>query len=77
MSEEQVSPDERMPAIDSERPGGSGRLAFQVAAGVVMAVLLLVFVIQPAAARGGVGEIVIIFGIFLAVIVVERWLRTR
>ena len=42
-----------------------------------MALLLLVFVIQPAAARGGVGEIVIVAGIFVAIVLVERWLRTR
>ena len=42
-----------------------------------MAVLLLVFVIQPAMARGGIGELGIIAGIFLAVLLIERWLRTR
>jgi hypothetical protein len=42
-----------------------------------MAVLLAVFVIQPAIARGGLGELLIIAGIFLAILVVERWLRTR
>jgi hypothetical protein len=42
-----------------------------------MAVLLFVFVVQPAAARGGSGELVIIAGIFLAILVIERWLRNR
>lgn len=42
-----------------------------------MAALLLVFVIQPAVARGGLGELVIVAVIFLAVLVIERWLRTR
>lgn len=42
-----------------------------------MAVLLAVFVIQPAIARGGFGELLIIAGIFLAILVVERWVRTR
>ncbi len=42
-----------------------------------MAVLLLVFVIQPAVARGGFGELLIIAGIFLAILLLERWLRTR
>ncbi len=42
-----------------------------------MGVLLLVFVIQPAVARGGFGELVVVAVIFLAVLVVERWLRTR
>jgi hypothetical protein len=42
-----------------------------------MAALLLVFVIQPAVARGGFGELAIVAAIFLAVLVIERWLRTR
>ena len=42
-----------------------------------MALLLLVFVIQPAVARGGFGELVIVAAIFLAVLFVERYLRTR
>ena len=42
-----------------------------------MAALLLVFVIQPAVARGGVGELVIVALIFLAILLVERWVRTR
>jgi hypothetical protein len=36
-----------------------------------------VFVIQPAVARGGFGELVIVAGIFLAILLIERWLRTR
>ena len=42
-----------------------------------MAALLFVFVIQPAVARGGFGELVIVALIFLAVLLIERWLRTR
>jgi hypothetical protein len=42
-----------------------------------MAVLLLVFVIQPAVGRGGFGELLIVAGIFLAILLIERWLRTR
>jgi hypothetical protein len=34
-------------------------------------------VIQPAVQRGGAGEILIIGGIFVAVLLIERWLRTR
>jgi hypothetical protein len=44
---------------------------------MVMALLLFVFVIQPAVARGGFGEILIVAGIFLAILFIERWLRTR
>jgi hypothetical protein len=42
-----------------------------------MAVLLVVFVIQPAVARGGFGELVVVALIFFAVLLIERWLRTR
>ena len=42
-----------------------------------MAALLFVFVIQPAVARGGFGELVSVALIFLAVLLTERWLRTR
>ena len=42
-----------------------------------MATLLFFFVIQPAVARGGFSELVIVALIFLAVLFVERWLRTR
>ena len=42
-----------------------------------MAATLLLFVIQPAVARGGFGEILVVAGIFLAVLLGERWLRTR
>lgn len=42
-----------------------------------MAVLLLVFVMQPAVARGGFGELLIIAGIFLAILLLEWWLRNR
>lgn len=53
------------------------RRAFQIVVGVLMALLLFLFVIQPAIARGGFGELLIIAGIFLAILLIERWLRTR
>jgi hypothetical protein len=34
-------------------------------------------VVRPAVDRGGTGELLIIAGIFAAVLLVERWLRTR
>ena len=42
-----------------------------------MALLLFAFVIQPAAARGGIGEILIVAAIFAGILITERWLRTR
>ena len=42
-----------------------------------MVLLLVVFVIQPAVARGGPSELFIIAGIFAAILLMERWIRTR
>ncbi len=53
------------------------RVVFQIVVGLLMAVLLFLFVIQPAVARGGLGELLIIAGIFLAILLTERWLRSR
>jgi len=55
----------------------TGRLAFQILVGIVMVLLLFAFVIQPAVARGGALEILIVAAIFAAVLLTERWLRTR
>jgi hypothetical protein len=63
--------------VSEERVPRGRRLLFQVVVGILMALLLLVFVIQPAVARGGFGELVIVAAIFLAILFVERWLRTR
>ena len=45
--------------------------------GVLMVTLLIAFVIQPAVARGGFSELFVIAGIFLAILLLERWIRTR
>jgi len=63
--------------VSEERVPRGRRLVFQIVVGILMALLLLVFVIQPAVARGGFGELVIVAAIFLAILLVERWLRTR
>jgi hypothetical protein len=55
----------------------SSRLVFQIVVGVVLATTLLFLVIRPAVDRGGAGELLVIAGIFAAVLLVERWLRTR
>ena len=39
--------------------------------------VLFVFVIQPAIARGGMGELLIVAAIFAVVLFAERWIRTR
>ncbi len=62
---------------EREPPRSWSRLAFQIIVGVLMGVLLILFVIQPAVARGGWGELVIIAGIFAAILLLEWWLRNR
>ena len=55
----------------------SSRLVFQIVVGVVLVTTLLFLVIRPAVERGGAGELLIIAGIFAAILLIERWLRTR
>ncbi len=50
---------------------------FQIVVGVILAATLLFLVIRPAVDRGGAGELLVIAGIFAAVLLIERWLRTR
>jgi len=45
--------------------------------GVFLATTLLFLVIRPAVDRGGAGELLVIAAIFAAVLLIERWLRTR
>jgi len=44
---------------------------------VLLLTTLLFLVIRPAVDRGGAGELLVIAGIFAAVLLIERWLRTR
>jgi len=55
----------------------SSRLMFQIVVGVFMAATLLILVIRPAVERGGGVELLVIAGIFAAILLTERWLRTR
>jgi hypothetical protein len=77
LSEERVPRDERIQLASANERSNRARLAFQIVAGIVMVFLLFVFVIQPAVARGGAVEILIVAAIFVAVLLTERWLRTR
>jgi hypothetical protein len=44
---------------------------------VILATTLVLLVIKPAVDRGGAGELLVIAAIFAAVLLIERWLRTR
>ena len=50
---------------------------FQIVVGVLLLTTLLFLVVRPAVDRGGAGELLVIAGIFAAVLLIERWLRTR
>lgn len=53
------------------------RRAFVVVAATVLALLLFLLVVSPAIERGGAGELALVGAIVLAVLLFERWLRTR
>jgi hypothetical protein len=55
----------------------SGRTAFVVTAGSALFVLLFLLVARPAVERGGWGELGLVVVMALAVLLFERWLRTR
>jgi len=53
------------------------RRAFVVGAGSLLLLIFALVVIRPAVERGGFGEVLIIVAIFAAVLLVERYLRSR
>ena len=53
------------------------RRAFVIAAGSVLLLGFLLLVVQPGIERGGVQEVLIIGAIFAAILVFERYLRSR
>ena len=53
------------------------RVVFMATAAAVLTLLLFVAVIRPAIDRGGLGEFLGIAAIFVAILLGERWLRSR
>ena len=53
------------------------RRAFVLVAAVVLSLVFLWLVIGPAVERGGVQELLIIVLIFVGILLVERYVRTR
>ena len=53
------------------------RAVFMATAAAVMTLLLFLFVVRPAIDRGGLGEFLGIAGLFVAILLGERWLRSR
>jgi hypothetical protein len=54
-----------------------GRTLFVLAVGSFLLLMLLLLVVQPAVVRGGWGELALVGGIAVAVLLAERWLRSR
>lgn len=55
----------------------TGRVVFMATAAAVLTLLLIVAVVLPAISRGGLGEFLLVALIFAAILLGERWLRTR
>jgi hypothetical protein len=53
------------------------RRAFVVAAGALLVLVFVLLVLRPALERGGVWEVLIIAAIFVAILLFERYLRSR
>jgi hypothetical protein len=53
------------------------RRTFVVVAGTVLLLGLVLLVVRPGVERGGVQEVLIIAAIFAAVLMFERYLRSR
>jgi hypothetical protein len=53
------------------------RRTFVVVAGSVLLFVFVLLVVQPGIERGGVREVLIIAAIFAAVLLFERYLRSR
>jgi hypothetical protein len=55
----------------------TARVVFMATAAAVLTLLLFVAVIKPAIDRGGFGEFLGIAALFVAILLGERWLRSR
>ena len=53
------------------------RVVFMATAAAVMTLLLFLAVVKPAIDRGGLGEFLGIAALFVAILLGERWLRSR
>ncbi len=55
----------------------TGRIALTLVVAIVGAFLLFTAVVRPAVERGGVIELGFVIAVFLAVLLAERWARSR
>jgi hypothetical protein len=55
----------------------TSRGLFIAVAAIVLAMALFFAVVRPAVDRGGIGELVGVALLFVAILLAERWLRSR
>jgi hypothetical protein len=55
----------------------STRAIFMATAAALLTLLLFLLVVRPAIDRGGLGEFLGIAALFVAILLGERWLRSR
>lgn len=55
----------------------TARAVFMATAAGVLTLLLFLAVVRPAIDRGGLGEFLAIAALFIAILLGERWLRSR
>jgi hypothetical protein len=55
----------------------TGRAVFVAISATVLALLLFFAVVRPAVERGGYRELLGVAALFVAILLAERWLRTR
>jgi hypothetical protein len=55
----------------------TARVVFMATAAALLTLLLFLAVVRPAIERGGLGEFLGIALLFLAILLGERWLRSR
>ena len=55
----------------------TARVVFMATAAAILTLLLFLAVIRPAIDRGGLGEFLGIAALFVAILLGERWLRSR
>jgi hypothetical protein len=53
------------------------RRAFVLAAGTLLALVVVLLVIRPGVERGGIQEVLIVAAILAAILLFERYLRSR
>ena len=65
------------PRVHRRRHRLTGRALFIAVSAVVVAFLFILVVVRPAIERGGYGELAGVVALFLAILLAERWARSR